>query len=277
MIPKLPVAALLVLLVLSLSSPAVADHSRHLTQGLSFCGEPVAVNQNEVFQAVDQNLVLLAEAKSRVWLALRRAGRYRPLIEAELKKAGVPTDMVYIPMAITGMAPDYNSGGRGIWRLKDADAKALGLRVDANIDERLDPVASTVAAATRLKNLKASYGQWTTAMAAYLVGEQLISQAVTEAGGEQNFWRLYLPDGLDTLPATVIAGKVVFQNPSAFGYNQSPSRAWPPLAGRRAEVKQATTARAIATQYKIDYKSFRDMNPHLLTGTVPAGVVVNIP
>ncbi len=259
------------------AAPAMADYSFHLGRGLSFCGEAVPLDRGEVYQAVDQNLVLLAESKSRVWMALRRSGRYRAAMEAELNRAGVPADLIYIPLTITGLAPDYNAGGgRGPWRLKEAEAKALGLRVDGDVDERLDPVTSTQAAAKRLKSLKDAYGSWTTAMAAYLLGETLINQAAAEAGGERNFYRLYLPDGQDQLPASVLAGKAVFQDPAAFGYTQT-DRGWPALSTKRDVVKAATTARALAAQYKCDYKTFRDMNPQLLTGTVPAGVAVNIP
>ena len=268
---------ILVLLAVLTTGTAIAGHSLLLNKNLNFCGEAIPLNQSEVYQAVDQNLVLLAEAKSRIWLALRRSGRFQPVVAAELKKAGVPADLIYIPWTITGFAPEYNSGGRGLWRLKEAEAKAQGLRIDGNVDERLDPVASTRVAAKRLSDLKATFGSWTTATAAYLLGDKIITQVVTEAGGEKDFYKLYLPDGLDQLPASVLAGKVIFQNPEAFGYNQANARAWSPFPTKRETVKQATTARAMANQLKKDYKIFRDMNPHLLTGIIPAGVTVNIP
>lgn len=271
------IPAIIILTVLTAAGTAAAGYSRHLSKSLNFCGEPVPLNLSEVYQAVDQNLLLMAEAKSRTWLALRRSGRFQPIVSAELKKAGVPADLIYIPWTITGFAPEYNSGGRGLWRLKEADAKALGLRIDGNIDERLDPVASTRAAAKRLSDLKTAFGSWTTAMAAFLLGDRIITQVVAEAGGEKDFYKLYLPDGLDQLPASVLAGKVLFQNPEAFGYNQTNARAWSPFPTKRETVKQATTARAMANQLKKDYKAFRDMNPHLLTGIIPVGVTVNIP
>ncbi|MDR0882554.1 MAG: transglycosylase SLT domain-containing protein [Candidatus Adiutrix sp.] len=267
------------LLAILWTSPALADPAGFLSQPLSFCGEPVALNREEVYQAVDQNLLLLAEAKSRIWLTLRRASRYRAVIEKELNRAGAPLDLIYLPLAITGLSPDYQSGGRGIWRLREAEARAQGLRVDANIDERLDPVAATAAAARIMLALKETYGSWTTAMAAYLLGEKVISQLVAEAGGEKYYYQLYLPDDLDQLPATVLAGKIIFQNPEAFGYRQAPDRAWAPFPTRRVPVTQAqgTTARLLAAQLGQDYKTFREMNPHLLTGVIPAGVTVNAP
>lgn len=274
---KISLALIVLAVVLGPATRLGADVTRHLSRSLNFCGEAVPLNQPEIYQAVDQNLILLAEAKSRVWLTLRRSSRYLPVVTQELNRAGVPDDLKYIPLAITSMAPEYNSGGRGLWRLREAEARALGLRIDQDVDERLDPVASTAAAANRLKQLKATFGTWTMAMAAHLLGESYLSQAVLEAGGTQDFYALYLPDGLDQLPATVLAGKVIFQDPGSFGYNQSQDRGWPSLSTRRVAVSAPTTARALAAQYNNDYKLFRDMNPHLLTGQVPAGVTVNVP
>ncbi|MDR1044654.1 MAG: transglycosylase SLT domain-containing protein [Candidatus Adiutrix sp.] len=276
MLKKLIITLLTLGLALPLAS-AGTDQAVHMNKPLTFCGEAVPLKQLDVYRAVDQHLLLLAEAKSRVWLTLRRASRYQGLMEAELRNAGLPADLIYIPMAITGFAPEYNNAGRGPWRFREAEAKDLGLRMDGNIDERLDPVASTQAAARRLKELKAAYGHWTTAMAAHLVGDKPLSQTIAEAGGEQDYYKLYLPDGLDNLPSTVLAGKILFQDPAAFGYQQSAERAWPRQWSKRVQVPQASTARALAGQYRQDYKTFRDMNPHLLTGIVPAGVTVNIP
>lgn len=259
------------------AATAPADRSGQMARGLRFCNEPAPLNQAEVYQAVDQNLILLAEAKSRVWLTLRRAARYMPVIEAELKRASVPDDLKYIPMSVTSLAPDYNSVGRGIWRLREAEARALGLRVDKDVDERLDPAASTAAAAKRLSQLKSTFGSWTMAMAAHLLGEAVIQKAIDEAGGERNYYKIYLPDGLDQMPATVLAGKILFQDPGVFGYHQNSSRSWPVMSTKREAVRQTTSIRDLAKKYGKDYKTFRDMNPHLLSGTVPAGVTINIP
>jgi hypothetical protein len=271
---RLALAACIPLFVLT-GDPAGADPIVAPFRRLDFCGEPVPLNQAEVFKAVDQNLMLLAEARGRVWLTLRRSPRFLPLVENALAQADVPADLKYLPLAITHLSPAYNNVGRGIWRLRAAEAKALGLRVDAVIDERLDPLASTMAAARRLTDLKATYGYWTSALAAHLLGEELFQAAVAEAGGETNFYKLYFQDGQDQLPMTVLAGKILFREPAAFGYSQEAARAWPAWPGRRAMTPAPTTIKALADQYGRDYKTFRDMNPHLLNSAVPAGVAIN--
>ena len=253
--------------------PASAVSPKGLT--LDFCGEPVPLSQAEVFKVVDQNLLLLTEARSRVWLTLRRSPRFLPLVEKGLAQAKVPADLKYLPLTVTHLSPAFNNIGRGLWRLREAEAKALGLRVDAAVDERLDPAASTAAAARRLTELKNRYGSWTSAMAAHLLGEAVFQRAVDEAGGETNFYKLYFQDGLDQLPTSVLAGKILFRNPAAFGYAQEPARAWPPWPGHRTAVAAPTTMRALADKYGRDYKTFRGMNPHILSGAVPAGVTIN--
>jgi len=274
MIFRTALAAFILTLALA-ATPAGAEPDGGPFRGLNFCGEPVPLNQAEVFKAVDQNLMLLAEARGRVWLTLRRSPRFLPMVEKALSQANVPADLKYLPLAVTHLSPTYNNIGRGLWRLRAAEARALGLRVDAVIDERLDPVASTLAAARRLAALKETYGYWTSALAAHLLGEELFREAVAEAGGETNFYKLYFLDGQDQLPMTVLAGKILFREPAAFGYVQEPGRAWPAWPGGRAVTPDQTTIKALADQYGVDYKTFRDMNPHLLSGAVPAGTAIN--
>lgn len=104
-----------------------------------------------------------------------------------------------------------------------------------------------------------------------------MQKAVAEAGGERDYYKLYLPDGLDTLPAMVLAGKALFADPAAFGYRAAQARPWPPLSGRRAVTAAPAPLRDLAAQYTADYKHFRDLNPHLTGDMVPAGVGVNLP
>ncbi|MDR2935078.1 MAG: hypothetical protein LBV70_04265, partial [Candidatus Adiutrix sp.] len=89
------------------------------------------------------------------------------------------------------------------------------------------------------------------------------------------FYQLYFPEGQDQLPMTVLAGKILFREPMAFGYVHEPARAWPAWPGRRATTPAPTTVKALADEYGWDYKVFRDMNPHLLSSAVPAGTAVN--
>jgi hypothetical protein len=247
----------------------------YFRSNLSFADEAVPLNQEDVYESLDQELLLLSEAKARVWLTLRRSPRYLPLIEKALSDASVPQDFKYLPMALTNLEPAFRSGQRrGIWRLSDSEASSLGLTVNRQVDQRLDPGASSIAVAGYLARLHKSYGTWTLALAAFL-DEPSLARAMQESGGEKSLYLLYLPDTLEKAVSQVLAGKILYSSPGVYGYNLS--KPWPVLARSQARLDEGSAMLALAARYKVDYKTFRDMNPHILTDSAPAGAVVYIP
>jgi hypothetical protein len=243
--------------------------------GLSFASEPVPLSQPEIYETLDQEVILVTEARARVFLALRRAPRTLPDVEAALKARGVPDDFKYAPLALTGLDPLFRSGNRrGIWRLTEAEAGTMGLNVNGQIDQRLDPLASSDAAAQRLASLHEAWGTWTAALAALLDGAAM-TQAASESGGERDYYRLYVPPELDRAVCQVLAGKILYSDPAAYGYR--PAHSWPRLAASRTVLPQGGDMRELARKNRTDYKTFRDMNPHVLTDAVPPGGAVYEP
>ncbi|MDR1297945.1 MAG: transglycosylase SLT domain-containing protein [Deltaproteobacteria bacterium] len=254
----------------SLPSPAPAQ-----PPGLDFCGEKVPLGRPEVAESIDQELLLLSEARSRVWLTLRRTDRYLPIVEAALQAAKVPQDFKYLPLAVTNLSPVYRSGNRrGLWRLTEAEAGALGLSVTKEIDERLDPRASSLAAAGRLAGLHGAHKSWTMALAAFLEPASL-SAAQAAAGGNSDYYSLYVPESLDKAVSLVLAGKVLYGDPGAYGYGRTTR--WPNLAKNRRQLAAPADMRATAESLKLDVRTFRDMNPHVLGDVAPAGAWLNVP
>jgi hypothetical protein len=258
-----------------ISFSVVAIQAAGISSGsLNFAGEAVPLSQKDIYENLDQELLLLSEARSRVYLSLRRQSRTLPIVEKALKAQGVPDDFKYYPLTLTGLDPRYRSGAlRGIWRLSERFAQAIGLKVNKEVDERLDPTLSSEAVAKHLKDIYSRYGSWTLAMAA-LVDESAVAGAIQESGGIKNFYQLYLPETLEKTVYQVLAGKLVFSDPKSYGY--SPSKSWPVIAKSR-EISQGGSLRELAQKYKLDYKSFRDLNPHVLTDKVPNGTYLNLP
>jgi hypothetical protein len=240
----------------------------------SFAGEPVPLGRPDVYESLDQELLLLSEAKARVWLTLRRSPRYLPIIGSALTNAGVPQDFRFLPMALANLDPHYRSGGSGgFWRLSEPYAAGLGLTVNKLLDQRMDPEASSVAAATRIASLSKSYGGWTMALAAFL-DEGGLAQAVQESGGVADYYSLYVNENLQKSVSQVLAGKILYSSPQSYGYNLS--KAWPPI-GRRVQVAGEGRMGKIAADNGVDYKSLRDLNPHVRTDVVPSGTTIYLP
>jgi len=79
----------------------------------------------------------------------------------------------------TALSP---KGARGIWQFMPDTARRYGLAVTANVDERIEVVKSTVAAARYLHDLYQRFGDWRLAFAAYNAGEQAVERAVARTG-----------------------------------------------------------------------------------------------
>ncbi len=72
------------------------------------------------------------------------------------------------------------SGALGIWQLMKGSAKHLGLRINRNVDERKDPIKSTVAAVKHLRRDFDRLGSWPLAINAYNTGPRRIAEATEE-------------------------------------------------------------------------------------------------
>jgi soluble lytic murein transglycosylase-like protein len=162
-----------------------------------------------------------------------RRNRHWPVITDAFAKLGLPEEMAYIAWAETQFDPERISpaGARGMWQMTAATARELGLRVDPEVDDRLDVEKQTRAAARKLANLLSVFGSdsFMLAMASYNSGEagvrRVLLQVAQEKDGfrkeKRDFWHLYrlrrLPqETMDYVPR-VLAAAVVCGNPKKYG------------------------------------------------------------
>ena len=73
--------------------------------------------------------------------------------------------------------------------------KLYDLKVSSYVDERQDPVKSTIAACEYLSRLFKVFGDWDLALAAYNSGPGNVLKAIKRSGGQKNYWniRQFLP------------------------------------------------------------------------------------
>lgn len=94
-------------------------------------------------------------------------------VRSILRREGLPEWLALIPEVESGYDPKAVSpkGAVGLWQLMPDTARAMGLRVDERVDERLDPIKSTEAAVRYLKYLKNRFKSWLAVLVAYNWGE----------------------------------------------------------------------------------------------------------
>mgnify|MGYP001372650879 FL=1 len=122
---------------------------------------------------------------------------YLPLFHEKLSNEKLPVELKYLPVIESNLSPTATSkvGATGLWQLMFYTAVENGLVMNSYVDERMDPVKSTTAAARYLKKLYDIHKDWDLAVASYNAGPRTISKAIQRSGGYQNFWNIrpFLP------------------------------------------------------------------------------------
>jgi hypothetical protein len=241
---------------------------------LDFCGEPVPLEDPDVRERLEKELLLTLWDRPQVYLWLKRATRYLPLIEARLSQAGLPTDLQYMVLAESALLPHAGSpkGAIGFWQFMPETARRYGLRVDRQVDERRNLEASTRAAIAYLSELKALFGSWTLAAAAFNMGEQGL-QAEVMAQEIADYYRLYLPLETQRYLFRVLAAKMVVSRPEAFGFHLAAEETYPPLEVEAATFTSPaeTSLTVVAKAAGTDFKWIKDHNPELRGHYLEAG------
>ena len=205
--------------------------------------------------------------------SLERAQRYRPFIMAELKKAGLPQDISWLPLIESGFKIRALSPARalGLWQFIPSTGYKFGLSRNYYIDERLDPEKSTRAAISYLKELHNLFGDWTTALAAYNCGEARVLRIIRrqKINYLDNFWDLYqnLPAETARYVPKFLATLYIVKHPDK--YNIKIKHTMKPIRFRLCNIKKQVRLKDIAREIGVDTRILKELNPELRYALLP--------
>lgn len=198
-------------------------------------------------------------------LLLGQAVLYFPVIEKILEKYNLPEDLKYLPFFESGFREDAVSpvGARGMWQFMDGTARKYGLTINREMDERLDFIKSTEAAAQFLKTLYEELGDWALVLMAYNGGLYRVKKLVRVNNSDKvRIIMNQMPQESQTYLSKMVAAKLIFKTYKQYG-----------LIPRQPDLSKFYSIRAtyqgsldlndISREYQVDYTALRQANPHL--------------
>lgn len=205
------------------------------------------------------------------WLS--RSERYIPMMKQILKKEGLPEDLVYLAMIESGFSPNAYSvaSAVGPWQFMSSTGKRYSLRIDQWIDERRDPLKSTIAAAMYLKELYGIFNKdWYLAAAGYNAGENKILRAINMYES-RDYWQLskgsYLKRETKDYVPRLLAAAIIAKDPVKYGF--ADVAYLPPVEFDTVVIPTRTDLELIAKTCDIPYQTIRDLNPELRRWCTP--------
>lgn len=199
-------------------------------------------------------------------LGLQRAGRYRHLMDDVLRSAGLPAEIVNLPHVESSFHPQATSkaGARGLWQFMPATGRRF-LRVQPDLDERLDPIRSTEAAARYLKEAHATLGSWPLAVVAYNHGVAGVARAKSRTGSTDIARILLEYDG----PSFGFASQNFYcEFLAAIEVGENPQKYFPgeiepdlPWVFHEFELPHHVRWNALARGFGVDPQELAELNP----------------
>lgn len=205
---------------------------------------------------------------------LRQGAPYEAFVKETLRETGIPTDLYHLAMIESGFVPTARShaGAVGMWQFMPATGRGMGLRIDSEIDERMDPVRSTRAAARHLRALHDQLDDWALAAAAYNAGSGRITRGM-QSFAAHDFWQLAewgdLAEETKRYIPRLFAVTVIAKDRERFGLEAA--AAAQPFAFDSVMVEYATPIGELARITDIAADRLARLNPHLRAGRTPAG------
>jgi membrane-bound lytic murein transglycosylase D len=230
---------------------------------------PLTVNE---YVLAYVNFFQTPRGRAIVETGLRRAGRYRPMIQKVLAQEGMPQDLIYLAQAESAFQPVAISHKQavGLWQFVAGRAHEYGLERTWWVDERQDPEKATRAAARHLRDLYGMFNDWYLAMAAYDSGPGNVQKAI-ERTGYADFWELYrrnvLPQETRNYVPIILALALIGKDPQRYGIQVTPD---PYIETDRIKPGHPIDLRLVAETIDVDVETLRALNPQLLRTITPA-------
>ena len=244
---------------------------------LDFAGERLPLDPHtnpRGLEKIEQELLITHLSLYQFLLFHKYAWGYFPYMDSYFHEVDIPDDFKYLAVAESGLRNDAisSTGAAWVWQLMPETARRYGLRVDDEIDERLNFERATRAAGAYILHLKSLFQNWTLAAAAYNRGESGLQRDQEAQPQAKTYYNLILNNETGNYLYRIIAIKYLMQNrwkifsPEMLGdVFHTPDTKTKILQGPILDL------RVWCLDNDIDYQELRELNPWILSYSLPGG------
>ncbi len=136
--------------------------------------------RDDARREIQKDVDALTKSSKYFGIKVERARTYFPFIEKVFAEERLPDDFKYLVLQESALIADAVSVSNavGFWQFKDFTAMEMGLRVDEQIDERMNIVSASRGAAKYLKQSNFMFNNWLYALQAYQMGAGGVKRSV---------------------------------------------------------------------------------------------------
>lgn len=198
-----------------------------------FAGDTIRFDRPDFRERMDRELISFTYMHTNTTLMLKRSRRYFEIVVPILRREGIPEDLKYLMVIESNLDPKAvsSAGAAGLWQFTRATAQTYGLECNSEVDERYHIEKETVAACKFFKDALAKYGNWMTVAASYNAGQAGLSRRLTDQR-QTNALELWLPEETARYMFRLLAAKMFFEHPAAFGFDVPENERYPYVAPR---------------------------------------------
>ena len=197
---------------------------------------------------------------------------YLPLFEEQLQNQKIPLEIKYLPIIESRLEASAVSrvGATGLWQFMFYTALENGLNMNSYVDERMDPLKSTIAAALYLNKLYKIHNDWTLALASYNAGPRTISRAKEKSGGYTNYWNLrpFLPSETAKYIPSFIATMYVLEYAEEHGIELYTNKRTIDET-EKVRIKEKISFEHISSFFNYSIDSITMLNPSYIHKIIP--------
>lgn len=204
---------------------------------------------------------------------LGKAQFYFPLFEEILDQYDLPLEFKYLAIVESALKPHARSrsAATGLWQFMYNTGKIYDLKVTSYVDERSDPIQSTIAACEYFTFLYKMFNDWELVLASYNGGPGYVSRAMRRTGAK-DYWsvRPFLRSETQRYVPKFIAVNYIMKYAAAHNIFPTP---YPYLQAETdtISIRQSMQFETLSEALNIDIEVLKELNPMYKKGLIPVG------